>query len=101
MIGPSDPGPGPYGTGGEVVIWESGDEGKTWTRARQVTQKSPRNHSYVRIPLNPHPDFYAFWADGDPFAFSESHLYFMNKEGRAFELPYRMKRDFEKPKRLK
>jgi len=98
IIGPTDPGPQPWCTGGEVVLWESRDEGATWQRARQVTHDSPRNHSYVRCPVNAHPDFYALWADGDGLKFSESHLYFTNRAGdRVMRLPYTMAEDLAGP----
>ena len=102
IFGPTEPGPQKYGTGGEIVIWESKDEGMTWKKSRNITDKSIRNHSYVRRPLNAHEDFYAFWADGDADKFSESHLYFTNKQGnKIWELPYEMKEENEKPIRLK
>ena len=81
IIGPTERGPQPIGGGGEVAIWISRDEGKTWTKERDVTRDSPLNHNYVRRPVNAHPDFYAFWADGDPDKFSQSRLYFTNRAG--------------------
>jgi hypothetical protein len=91
VIGPTLPGPQPNGTGGEVAIWKSDDAGKTWKMTKQVTRDSNLNHSYVRRPLNAKSPFELFWADGDPNAFSESHLYFGSLEGRCWELPYDMK----------
>jgi hypothetical protein len=100
IIGPTEAGPQKYGTGGEIALWESKDEGLTWKKSRNITDKSIRNNSYVRRPLNAHEDFYAFWADGDADKFSESHLYFTNKQGdTVWELPYNMKGDFEIPLR--
>ncbi|HOU97045.1 MAG TPA: hypothetical protein PLN06_10575, partial [Bacteroidales bacterium] len=59
---------------------------------RMITNKSIRNHSYARRPLNANNDFYSFWADGDADKLSESHLYFTNDNGRkVYELPYEMK----------
>lgn len=98
VIGPTDPGPQPFSCGGEVAIWTSRDHGQTWTKERDVTVGSPRNHQYVRRPINAHPDFYAFWADGDPDAFGESHLYFCNRAGdRVWRLPYDMTEDYAQP----
>jgi len=98
IIGPTEPGPQKYGTGGEIALWESRDEGLTWEKVRTVTSKSVRNNSYVRRPVNAHKDFYAFWADGDADKFSESHLYFSNKKGnKVWELPYEMKENSVKP----
>lgn len=81
LLAPTDPGPQPFTTGGEMVLWTSRDEGATWQRTRQVTHGSKFNHSYARRPMNAHPDFYAFWADGDPLKPSESSLYFINRAG--------------------
>ncbi len=98
IIGPTEPGPQKMGTGGEIALWESKDEGITWEKIRIITQKSLRNHSYARRPLNAHSDFYAFWADGDADKLSESHLYFSNYNGKkVYELPYYMKQKSQKP----
>jgi hypothetical protein len=102
IIGPTEPGPQPYCTGGEIAMWTSRDLGVTWKRERCLTTGSARNHSYVRRPVNAHPDFYAFWADGDALQPSESRLYFTNRAGTAaWLLPDEMTRDFEEPRRLK
>ena len=50
IIGPTEPGPQHYGTGGEVALWTSRDSGATWTKVRDVTHRSRFNHSYVRAP---------------------------------------------------
>ena len=52
VIAPTDAGPQKWGTGGEIVSWESKDRGNTWTRKITYTKDSPRNHGYVRKPLN-------------------------------------------------
>jgi hypothetical protein len=83
LIGPTQPGPQAFNPGGEVAQWISRDRGATWTMTRQLTERSPRNHTFVRRPLNAHPGFYAFWADGDPRRPSESGLYFTDREGSA------------------
>jgi hypothetical protein len=101
IVGPTEAGPQKYGTGGEMALWESSDEGTTWKKIRNVTQNSVRNHSYARRPLNVHPDFYAFWADGNADQFSESRLYFCNRKGdKVWGLPYDMDTDFAKPERI-
>ncbi len=98
IIGPTEPGPQKYGTGGEMAMWTSNDEGVTWKKVRMITSNSIRNNSYARRPLYANDDFYAFWADGDADELSESHLFFSNKTGeKVFELPYEMKNEFEKP----
>ena len=102
IIGPTEPGPQKYGTGGEIALWTSKDEGVTWERIRTLTEKSIRNHSYVRRPVNAHKEFYSFWADGDADKFSESHLYFSNKKGtRVIDLPYSMSLDRIKTSEMK
>lgn len=97
IIGPTESGPQPYNPGGEVAMWTSSDEGATWTKVRQMTRNSPRNHTYVRRPLNAHPDFYALWADGHARQPSESHLYFCDREGNVRRLPREMDKEFMQP----
>lgn len=102
IIGPTETGPQPIGAGGEVGVWISRDAGATWRKQRDVTRGSPRNHNYVRRPVDAHPEFHAFWADGDPDRFSPSYLYFTNRAGDgARRLPYDMPGEFAKPKRVK
>ena len=91
VIGPTEPGPQPWHTGGEIALWESNDAGCHWTRTRLLTNGSRFNHTYVRRPLNAHPDFYAFWADGNAAESSESRLYFTNRDCHVVHmLPYTM-----------
>jgi hypothetical protein len=101
IIGPTEPGPQRYNPGGEVAVWISRDQGRTWKKDRQITSGSPYNHVYVRKPLNAEPDFYAFWADGHGRELSPSRLYFCDKTGRtAFRLPEKMDDEFMKPEKL-
>lgn len=97
IIGPSQDGPQAYNPGGEVAMWLSRDQGKSWKLARPMTEKSEYNHSYVRRPVDANPDFYGFWADGHGRKPSDSRLYFCNKDGDVFRLPQQMTADFEKP----
>jgi hypothetical protein len=98
ILGPTETGPQPYGTGGEVALWVSSDEGKTWSKRRQVTHNSEFNHAYVRRPLNAKDPFYVFWADGNPDKLSVSRLYFGNSTGdRYWQLPYDMSGEFATP----
>ena len=55
----------------------------------------PRHH--LRRPLHADPDFYAFWADGNPDALSISYLYFCNAKGDVFRMPYTMNAEWQKP----
>ncbi|MBT8043650.1 MAG: BNR repeat-containing protein [Verrucomicrobiae bacterium] len=92
IIAPTDKGPQEYGTGGEIAVWTSHNQGKTWSRIRSVTKNSRTNHGYVRRPRNAHEEFYGFWADGNPDTISESRFYFTNKSGnQVWRLPYDMK----------
>lgn len=98
VLATSAPGPQAFCTGGEVQLWESRDEGKTWSLTRDVTTDSKVDHTYVRRPLNAHDDFYAFWADGNPLEPSASRLYFTNRAGdKVWCLPEAMEGEFAKP----
>ena len=101
IIGPTGTGPQHWGTGGEMESWTSNDNGKSWLKEKIMTKKSSRNHSYARRPVKAQKDFYAFWADGNADEFSESRLYFADKKGKVWILPYEMKRNMERPRRLK
>lgn len=102
VIGPSGAGPSPYCTGGEMQMWTSTNKGLSWTKVADLTSNSPLTHTYARRPLNAHPDFYAYWADGNTLKPSESRLYFANKTGDGvYVLPEKMTADFERPVLLK
>ncbi len=102
VIGPTESGPQAYNPGGEMVLWISKDQGRTWKKARQITRNSPYNHTYARRPLNAHSDFYAFWADGDTRQRSDSRLYFCDKTGkRVYRLPFNMEGDTARPERVR
>jgi len=97
-MGPTEPGPQPIGSGGEIALWASHDEGKTWAKERDVTRNSEMNHNYLRRPVNAHPDFHAFWADGNPDRPSPSRLYFANRDGsRVWQLPHDMAGESARP----
>lgn len=101
IIAPTEPGPQPYGTGGEMVIWESDDQGAAWRQVKQLTHDSEFNHTYARRPVEAHRQFSALWADGNPLAPSESRLYFTDAAGSAvWRLPERMDGEFVVPEKL-
>lgn len=101
VTGPTGAGPQPNGVGGEIETWVSRDHGTTWTRERALTAGSEMNHGYVRRPVNAHPDFAVFWADGNPNAFSPSRLYFANTSGtEVWRLPYTMTEAVAKPEQV-
>ncbi len=97
VIAPTEPGPQRYNPGGEMAMWISRDQGKTWTKTKQLTANSPMNHTYARRPVNAHRDFYAFWADGHGRKPSSSRLYFCSRDGDVFMLPTKMEEEFAKP----
>lgn len=100
VIAPTDPGPQAYGTGGQIAVHLSRDQGRTWQKVATVALAAPRNQTYVRKPVDAHPDFYALWADGDAFAPSDSHLYFAAQDGSVYRLPPDMDSDEAPPERL-
>ena len=101
IIAPTEPGPQPYNPGGEMVMWLSRDQGRNWTRLKQLTRNSPYNHTYARRPLHAHPQFYALWADGHARQPSESRLYFTDQEGtHVWRLPVKMDQPTAKPEPL-
>ncbi len=97
IIAPTETGPQPHNPGGEIAMWVSRDDGKTWQKQKQMTHNSPHNHTYVRRPVNAHPDFYGLWADGHGRKPSLSRLFFCNKNGDVFQLPEKMDGEFHKP----
>jgi hypothetical protein len=101
VIGPTETGPQPYNPGGEIAMWITKDSGLTWNRVKQLTNRSERNHTYARRPVNAHPDFYAIWADGHGRKPSQSSLYFCDRQGNVYVLPREMNEDFVKPQLLK
>ncbi|MBN7813485.1 BNR-4 repeat-containing protein [Algoriphagus sp. H41] len=100
IVGPTSPGPQAYNTGGEMVLWISKNQGKTW-KSKPMTSNSEFNHSYARRPVQVHDEFYAFWADGNGREKSFSRLYFSDKKGNVYLLPTQMDSDFAKPMRVK
>ncbi|MCI0681080.1 MAG: BNR repeat-containing protein [Gemmataceae bacterium] len=98
IIAPTEPGPQPHATGGEMALWTSLDQGGTWKKVKQLTRDSRVNHTYARRPLHAHPGFYALWADGDPLQQSDSALYFTDRDGtHVWKLPSEMNAEFMRP----
>ena len=100
IVGPTEEGPQPWGVGGEIAIWQSGNKGETWEKLRTITENSKLSHSYVRRPVNFKAPFCFFWSDGHSHEFSKSELYFGNFKGEIWKLPYSMKSVHEKPIRI-
>ena len=102
IIAPTEPGPQMYGTGGEMVMWISKNNGLSWKKIQNLTKSSLFNHSYAPRPVKAHPEFYAFWADGNPDKLSKSALYFTNQLGtKIWQLPYNMSDNYISPILLK
>jgi hypothetical protein len=102
IIAATAPGPEPYTTGGDIVLWTSKDQGRTWKQVKQLTHAARYNHTYPKKPVNAQPDFYAIWADGDTLKPSDSSLYFTDKNGSAvWRLPAKMTGEFAKPEKVK
>ena len=98
IIAPTEPGPKPYGAGGEMVMWTSRDVGRTWKKLKQLTHGSELNHTYPGRPVNSNTRFYALWADGNPLERSESRLYFTDRDGsHVWRLPTHMDGAFAEP----
>lgn len=100
VVAPFEDGPQRWGGGGEIIIYESEDKGKTWKK-KQITSNSSRNHNYIRKTVNGEDSFLYFWADGDPDNFSRSELYFGNNEGEIWKMPYDMKKENQRPVKIK
>ncbi len=100
VVAPTETGPQPYNPGGEIARWVSRDRGATWNKTRTLTSNSPRNHTYVRRPVDAHPDFTGFWADGHGRKPSESNLYFCDAAGNVYLLPRTMDGEFATPQRV-
>jgi len=96
LIAPTETGPQPYNPGGEIVLWTSKDQGQSWSKVKQLTQNSEFNHTYARRPVNAHPDFYAFWADGHGRKPSESRLYISTKAGTVYRFPQHIDEEMTK-----
>jgi hypothetical protein len=100
IVGPTERGPQRWGGGGEIVVWISRDEGRSWEKTRSVTSNSARNQSYVRKVIGAPPDspFAMLWADGHADKLSVSRIYFADREGRVVRrLPYDMPDEVASP----
>ncbi len=101
VVAPTAPGPQPYTTGGDMVMWLSRDLGVSWKQAKRMTRAKAFNHTYAKRPIGARDDFYALWADGDTLKPSASRIYFANKKGEVFVMPEKMSAETAKPERLR
>ena len=97
IIAPTEPGPQEWGSGGEIAVWKSRNEGKTWKKETVLTYDSKYNHGYVRRPQDASEGFYAFWGDGHSHEVSPCRLYFCTKDGRVFMMPAEMTEEWAAP----
>ena len=97
IIAPTEEGPQKWGTGGEIAVWTSKDNGKSWKKKKVLTFDSEYNHGYVRRPQDANEKFYAFWSDGHSDQVSPSRLYFCTKDGQVFKMPGEMTKEWEAP----
>ncbi|MGI6400862.1 MAG: LamG-like jellyroll fold domain-containing protein [Thermoguttaceae bacterium] len=97
LVGSFEDGPQAYNTGGEISQWISRDNGVTWSKEYQLTEKSEVNQCFPRRTIDASPEFYAFWAEGNGRKKSISTLRFSTKDGKVYALPRQMKEDWEEP----
>ena len=97
LVGSFEDGPQAFNTGGEISQWVSRDDGETWQKEFQLTEKSDVNQCFPRRTIDASPDFYAFWAEGNGREKSISTLRFSTKDGRVYALPREMREDRESP----
>lgn len=97
VVGPTEPGPQPYHTGGQMAVWRSDDRGETWSRVWTFPALDERNATYARRPRAAASPFEVFWADGDAARPSESRLYFGSLDGRCWQLPAEMDGETAEP----
>ncbi len=100
IVAPFVNGPQLWGAGGEMAMYESTDQGKSWEIKKQITANSVRNHTYARRPVHAADPFFYFWADGNIDTFSISKLYFGDSLGQVWQLPYQMKGKTAKPEKM-
>ena len=81
----------------EISQWISRDNGDTWQKEFQLTEKSEVNQCFPRRTIDANPEFYAFWAQGNGREKSISHLLFSTKDGKVYMLPREMTQDWQAP----
>ena len=97
VVAPFGNQPQEHGSGGEIEMWQSADSGQSWSKTTTITRNSKYNHNYVRKVVNGKNSFMYFWADGHPGKKGKSQLYFGDKEGNVWKLPYKMWKQWSRP----
>ena len=101
ILGPTETGPQAYNPGGEMALWISRDQGRTWSKEHDLTRNSEMNHTFARPVYRGNPGFMAYWADGHGRQPSISRLYFYDDSEKAvYRLPYAMDGDTAQPERI-
>lgn len=102
IIAPTGAGAQKDVAGGKIELWVSKNEGADWEKSIELTKNSISNNSFPRVPMNYDKEFFAYWVDGDAENISKSMLYFTNEKcNKVWVLPYNMKKDFERPVRIR
>jgi hypothetical protein len=93
------PGPQPNAAGGDMVLWKSLDQGRSWYPQR-LTHDSPVNQNWARHPVNAVAGMDFLWTDGNAMKPSQSRIYFADRAGNTYVLPTLMKAETAKPEML-
>ncbi len=96
LIAPTLPGPQPDLPGGDILMWISDDQGRSWGRYLLTADKQ-FNHQDARRPFEASDDLYVFWASGDMEKGGHGRIFYCNKRGAVFLLPEVMDGPTAKP----
>ncbi len=82
LVAPTSPGVDRFGTGGQMMLWESRDAGESWSAVREMTDAAS-NHTYARPVFNGHNDLAWIWAQGRAHEPSSSQLWVADVNGQT------------------
>lgn len=96
VVAPTMPGPAAKMPGGDMYIWRSKDQGRSYNK-QPLTEGSGLMHNLARRPLNAHPHFYTLWfGAAPPDEQAPARLFFADKGGLVHALPPKMDEDVVK-----